>query len=107
MDGPDLWKILIAAVGFGAGGEAMRRYRRFKNDRRAMAAAYRNAGFWTDRRLYRAEATFAALALAVPWTALVLLIGADRPIWVTYILLVLYPAAIYLLMRNMNANERQ
>ncbi|GEM70936.1 hypothetical protein SAQ01S_07020 [Sphingomonas aquatilis NBRC 16722] len=67
----------------------------------------RNAGFWTDKRLFQAEGLFAAAALCGPWTLGLLLISADRPLWAGMLVMFAYPLAIYLLMRGMNMDEPQ
>lgn len=107
MASPELWKILIACVGFGAGGEALRQYRGFKARRRATPREVRNAGFWTDKRLYQAEALFAAAALAVPFTAITMAVNTNESPAASYVALLAYPFAIYLLMRGMNMDEPQ
>lgn len=69
----------------------------------------RNAGFWTDKRLYQAEALFAAAALAVPFCAIIPLVAADRDDWwwYSYAALIVYAFLIYILMRGMNMDEPQ
>jgi len=106
---PDLWKILIACIGFGAGGEALRQYRAFKRRRRAISRGVRNSGFWTDKKLFQAEALASAMALAVPFCAIIPLITAGRDNWwlYSYPALVVYAGAIYLLMRGVNMDEPQ
>lgn len=103
----DLFTIFVAAIGFGAGGEGIRRYRAFKNKRRETPYAERNSGFWTDRKLYASEAILSAAFLAAPWSGILYLLASDRPIGVFYLALLTYPVAIYLFMRNMNAREPQ
>ncbi len=106
---PDLLKIFIAAIGFGLGGEALRRYRGFKARRRSMPRHERNAGFWTDKRLYQAEGLFAAGAFGAPFSVAIPLLAADREnFWFyTYPALIVYVLLIYLLMRGMNMDEPQ
>jgi hypothetical protein len=103
----DLGTIFVAAVGFGAGGEAMRRYRRFKNRRRTIPREVRNAGFWTDGRLYLAELVFSAMLLAIPWTAVLMAVATNHNLWLNFVALLTYPAAIFIFMRNMNMREPQ
>ncbi|HEX8412856.1 MAG TPA: hypothetical protein VF637_03100 [Sphingomicrobium sp.] len=100
-------QILIASVGFGTGMEGVGQYRRFKARRRIQAFAERNSGFWTDRRLYRAEASLAAIALAMPWTAFAVFIPIDRPMWVMTLVLLSYALAIYVLISNLNRPDPQ
>lgn len=107
MTSADVWKILIAAIGFGAGGEAVRQYRGFKARRRAAPYEQRNAGFWTDKRVYLAEAVFCAAAMAIPFTAIVLFMSIGRPIWVGYVGLLGYAASVFILMRSLNLREPQ
>lgn len=94
----DFWTIFVAAIGFGAGGEAMRRYRRWKRTRV-------EAGFWTRRRLYLAEFAFCAAFVAIPWTAFVVLIPAGRPMWVAYPILLTYAGMTLLWMRGLNVGD--
>jgi hypothetical protein len=94
--------ILIASVGFGAGAEGMRQYQMFKARRRLRDYAERNAGFWTDLRLYLAEIMGAAIALAPPWGAIIMLTSSDRPVWVTPLLLPPYVIAILIIVRGLN-----
>lgn len=103
----DLGHIFVAAIGLGASGEAIRRYRAFKQRRREMPYADRNAGFWTDKRLYLSEAAFSALAAALPFTAIIGMTSAGRPIWVMYIGLLAYAFFIFLMMRALNMREPQ
>lgn len=103
----DLGHIFIAAIGLGAGGEMIRRYRAFKQSRREMAYAERNAGFWTDKRLYLSEAAFCAAFAAAPFTGVISLSSADRPMWVMYIGLLVYAFFIFLMMRALNMREPQ
>jgi uncharacterized membrane protein YbhN (UPF0104 family) len=107
MNNADFIKVLIACIGFGAGSEAIRRYRGFKHRRRGMIAVERNAGFWTDSRLYHAEAAVAAVAMALPFSAIMFFVTADRPIWVGVPVLLAYALGVYLLIRGMNVGEPQ
>jgi hypothetical protein len=100
-------QIAIASIGFGAGAEAVRRYRLFKARRRGLPTAERNAGYWTDRKLYRVEAIVAAIVLAIPWTAFAILIPINRPVWVMSLVLLSYALAIYILLSNLNRAEPQ
>ena len=103
--GADLWTIFVAAIGFGAGGEGFRRYRRFKNRRCQIAPEVRNAGFWTDGRLYLAEFAFCALFAGIPWTAITLAVWTNGSFVYSYAALLTYPAFILLLMRGLNVGE--
>ena len=107
MASPDLWKILIACIGFGFGAEAVRRYRAFKTRRWEQPAQQRNAGFWTDRRLYRAEAAFCALSLGAPFTGIILAVWTNQRFETAYLAVVAYPLAIYVLMSSLNMRETQ
>lgn len=103
----NLLSVFVAAVGFGAGGEAMRRYRKFKNRRRETPPAVRNAGFWNDSRIYHAEAIFTALAFLGPWTLIILAVNTNRYLWWTMLAVLGYPVVIYVFMRSMNMREPQ
>lgn len=103
----DLGTIFIGAVGLGAGGEMIRRYRAFKARRRETSRDVRNSGFWKDGRLYLAEWVFCAVLAGAPFSAIVLMTSADRPIWVAWIGLVAYAAFILLMMRALNMREPQ
>jgi len=107
MDGPGFWKILIAAIGFGVGGELIRQYRRYKARRRERSFAERNAGFWTDRRVYRAEALFCAAAMAFPFTAIILAVWTNGSVVAVYAAILVYAFAVYLLMSALNMREPQ
>lgn len=109
MDGADLWKIFVAAIGFGVGGEVLRRYRGFKARRRSTSRNVRNSGFWTDGRIYHAEAAFAALAFAIPFCIIVPALALDRPngFLYSYAALIVYALLVYLLIRGMNMDEPQ
>jgi hypothetical protein len=101
------WRIVIACVGAGMGAELIRRYRGFKAQRRMMAAPVRNAGFWTDQRLYLSELIFCVLFVAAPFSAIILLTSIERPIWVPYIGLLTYSLMVFLLMKSLNTREPQ
>ena len=98
----DFWTILISAIGFGAAGEMLRRYRSFKAHRRSNPSEIRNAGFWTDSRIAHAEMLFSAMAMAIPFSAGIPLIAADRPFWVHYPALLIYALFVYLLVVSLN-----
>ena len=101
----DLWHIIPACIGFGMGGELIRRYRAFKHRRRQQPYAVRNAGFWTDRRLIRAEAIVCALVACGPWTIIILAVAIDRPIWIGALATLSYAGFIWLLMAGLNAHS--
>lgn len=69
----------------------------------------RNASFWTDRRVYLAELVFCVLAVAVPFSAGILLVSTDRanPIGAAYIGLLAYSLMVFLLMKSLNTAEPQ
>lgn len=109
MDWATFWKIAVSAIGFGAGGELIRRYRAFKHTRRTLPVYQRNAGFWTDARLYHTEALFSACFLALPFCVIIPLVAADRDdFWLyTYPALLVYALGVYLLIRGMNVGKPQ
>lgn len=94
---------MIASVGFGAGAEAMRRYRGFKATRRARPYDERNAGFWTDRKIYQAEYAFMAIWLGAPWLMIVLAVQTNGRLEWTYLTMLGYPLGIYILLAGLNA----
>lgn len=101
------WHIVIAAIGFGAAGEAIRRYRMFKAKRRARPIAVRNAGFWTDLRLLEAEVVVTSSALGAAWTPIILAVNTNRVIEWTYVSVVLFPIGVYLILYGLNAPPRR
>ncbi|HEU5018596.1 MAG TPA: hypothetical protein VFT69_11575 [Pseudolabrys sp.] len=103
----DLGHLFVAAIGLGAGGEAIRRYRAFKQRRRGIPYAERNAGFWTDKRLYLSEAAFSALVAALPFTAIILAVATNNNLWFVYLAIVAYAFFIFLMMRALNMREPQ
>lgn len=103
----DLGHIFVAAIGLGAGGEAIRRYRAFKQRRREMPYVERNAGFWTDKRLYLSEAAFCAIAAGAPFTAIVLAVWTNGRFEYVYLALLAYAFFIFLMMRALNMREPQ
>lgn len=100
---PTWLNILIACIGFGAGSEAIRRYRAYKQRRRASDPIDRNNGFWTDRRISEAEYAFIAVLLGAPWTMIVLAVATNGRLEWTYLALLGFPLGIYLIMYGMNA----
>lgn len=96
-------QILIAAAGFGAGGEAMRQYRGFKARRRLRDYSERNSGFWTDRRIYGAEYAFMSFWLGGPWLMIVLAVNTNGVLAWTFLTMLGYPLGIYLLVYGLNA----
>lgn len=101
------WNIFIAAIGFGAGWEALRRYREFKARRAIIPYITRNSGFWTDLRLYRAEAIFSSIAMGAPWTAIILAVSTNGNLWLTYASVLAYTGAVYILMSSLQPRYRQ
>lgn len=103
------WRIILGAAGAGIGAELIRRYRVFKGRRRSLPRAERNAGFWTDSRIYLAELIFAALFVAAPFSAIILLTSADRsnPLMAAYVGLLAYSLMVFLLIKSLNAAEPQ
>lgn len=98
----DTWlKVLIAAIGFGAGGEALSRYQLWKSRRRARPHTERNAGFWTDGRVYLAEAAVVFAVTAAPFTMLVFMLSF-RSLWLAQIGMLAYVGFGFLLMRGLN-----
>lgn len=95
----DTWlKVLISAVGFGAGAEALRQYQAWKSRRLDRPREVRNAGFWTDKRLLWAE-TWAVFAfVAAPFTAFMWIARPD----LTYFGLLAYAGFSFLLIRGLN-----
>jgi uncharacterized membrane protein YbhN (UPF0104 family) len=79
----DAVRILTSCVGFGAGGEAVRRYRSFKQKRRTLTFSERNAGLWTDGRLLAAEiVVFGIVGLfALAVVDFILVFTEMLPIW--------------------------
>jgi len=102
----DLWTILTAAIGFGAAGEGVRRYRQFKHDRRIIPRDVRNAGFWTDSRLYHAEVAVIAAAFAIPWCLFITLASINFIGW-GYLATLGYVLTIYIVLRGLNATPPQ
>lgn len=98
----DTIRVFIACIGFGGGSVAISSYRSFKHRRADMPPATRNAGFWTDSRLYHAEALFAALAMAIPFSAITMMIATKNDITWSYGALILYAVAIYVLIGSLN-----
>jgi hypothetical protein len=109
VTGPELLKVFIACVGFGFGGEAIRRYRAFKHRRRETPEHIRNAGFWTDARIYHTEAIGAAMGAAIPFSAIIPLMVSDRTKWwlYSYPALLGYALLTYLIIRGMNVGRVQ
>lgn len=107
MGGTDLFRIFVAAIGFGVGGELIRRYRAFKARRREVPYAERNAGFWTDRRLYLSEAVFAAAVSGLPFTAIILAVSTNNSLSAVYLAMLSYAFFIFLFMRALNMREPQ
>lgn len=67
-----------------------------------MPPAIRNTGFWTDGRLYHAEALFAALAMAIPFSAITMAVATRYDIVWSYGALITYAFAIYILIGSLN-----
>lgn len=105
----DFLKVFIACVGFGAAGELIRRYRRFKERRRQIPLNIRNAGFWTDSRLGHAELIFVCFWAAQPFAAIVPLLAADRESWWlwSYGAIMAYSLLVYFIMVALNRREPQ
>ena len=95
-------KILIACIGFGAGAEALRRYQQWKSRRRDRPYAERNAGFWTDGRVYLAEAAVVFVFIAPPFTFLVFVLSTNQGLWQAMLGMLAYVAFGFLLMRGLN-----
>lgn len=101
MDFETFRTIFIGAAGAGGASVAIRGYRNFKARRLRKPAHIRNAGFWTDRRIIRAEVIVCALVLAIPWSVVVAAVGTNYNLYANYIVLVIYPFGIWLLMRGL------
>jgi hypothetical protein len=101
MDSRTLLGIVLVTALSPAFGFLLRRYQRFKYRRRHTPYAIRNAGFWTDKRIYLAEAATAALWAAAPVTGYLLTV-AVTPIAI-YVMLVIYAAMIYGIIALFNA----
>ncbi|MBO9624174.1 MAG: hypothetical protein J7500_15810 [Sphingomonas sp.] len=101
------WRIVIACFGAGIGGELIRRYRAFKSRRRSTPPALRNAGFWTDRRLYLAELIFCVVFVALPFSGGIFLLSVERGLWFTYACLLAFALMVFLLMKSLNTAEPQ
>lgn len=95
-------RVLIACIAFGAAGEAFRRYRAFKSARRSLPPQQRNAGFWTDGRLIRAEAAFFTIAFAIPFTAIAMLVGTNGSVYASFAVLLAYAGMIWLVVSGLN-----
>ncbi len=95
------WKIIVAAIGFGAGAEILRRYQRWKSRRRDQPTAVRNAGLVTDARLLWVETIVIFAVVAVPFTILVAALFT-RGLWPSYAGLLAYAAFSFLLLRGLN-----
>lgn len=102
MQWSDTIRVFIACIGFGAGSVAISNYRSFKHRRADTPPAIRNAGFWTDSRLYHAEALFAALAMAIPFTVITMAIATRYSLAWSYGALIAYALAIYVLVGALN-----
>lgn len=94
-------------MGAGIGGELIRRYRAFKARRRAMPVALRNAGFWTDGRVYLAELIFCVLFVALPFTVIVSALASWSQILPVYAGLLAYSLLVFLIMKSLNTREPQ
>lgn len=94
------WKIIVAAIGFGAGAEGLRRYQRWKSRRRDQPPHVRNAGFWTDARLLWAETVIVFALVAAPFTAATML--SSWSVSRVYFVLLAYVAFSFLLLRGLN-----
>ncbi len=98
-------KVLIPSIGGGIGLALIGMYRSYKGRRRSLPTSVRNAGFWTDRRLYRTEALVFTLALSAP-CALVVLAAADGVgLLGAGLAILFYPAMIYVLMLSVNRSS--
>ncbi len=103
----DWVKVLVACIAFGAGAEAFRQYRMFKASRRQLPYEARNRGPLTDKRLYQAELVAFALLYAIPHTGIVLFVSADRPIWVLYALIAVFPLIVIAMVAGINRPYHQ
>ena len=104
----------IAAATFGAAimRELFSRYRRMKARRRALPPEVRNAGFWTDVRIFTAEVVVTSAVLAVPFAGIVIAAAIFRPIedmastyMIIYSAILIYVLAIYLFLWDMNRRD--
>jgi len=91
---------MVAAIGFGIGGESLRRYRDYKQRRADSPYAERNAGFWTDRRILWTEAAIVFTALA-PLAGMAALFTFPN-FWKAALVVWVYAALSLLLLRGMN-----
>lgn len=97
-------KIIVATMGGGVAYELIRRYRRYKANRRARPYTERNAGFWTDQRVYLIEATMLALVLAGPFSMIIWAANEGTPLWGGFFGLLAYTAFLFLLMKSLNGD---
>lgn len=103
MDFETFKTIFVGTAGAGAASAGIAMYRNFKWRRLQRPYEERNAGFWTDHRIIRAEAIFCAFALAIPWSGILWFTAPGKGIEFTYAMLVAYPFGIWLLMRGLRA----
>lgn len=97
----DTWlKVLISAVGFGAGAEALRQYQAWKSRRLDRPREVRNAGFWTDKRLLWTETWLVFGIVGLPFT--VLAMASSWSLWQSYGVLLAYAGFSFLLVRGLN-----
>ncbi len=94
-------------MGFGAGGVSLQQYRSFKARRRETPREIRDAGFWSDSRLYKAEAIFAAVAMAIPFTAIQMAVATNFSFEGTFAATLAYAFSIYMLVSVLNMREHQ